>query len=305
MIAQARRLRIEVARSDSGTMLLDCGVAAAGGLAAGTMLAEICMAGLGNVALVPPRLGSAAALPVPQIQVATDHPVAACLAAQYAGWKVEGDGFFGMGSGPMRAAFGSEPLFDSIGLRETHDECVGVLESGSLPPAAVCRKLAQDCGVDPDRLTLLIAPTRSLAGSIQVVARSVETTLHKLHELNFDLGTVISGYGIAPLPPPAADDMTAIGRTNDAILYGGQVTLWIDAGDDVLEQVGALTPSSAASDHGRPFAEIFAAANYDFYNIDPLLFSPACVTLISFQSGHSHCFGELRDDVLASSFGLT
>ena len=40
--------------------------------------------------------------------------------------------------------------------------------------AAVVAKVAESCRVRPDQVTLLIAPTASLAGGLQVVARSVE-----------------------------------------------------------------------------------------------------------------------------------
>ena len=108
-------------------------------------------------------------------------------------------------------------------------------------------------------LTLLVAPAASLAGTVQVVARSLETALHKLHELKFDLTQVCRGYGVAPLPPVAPDDLTAIGRTNDAILYGGRVTLWVRADDELLAAIGPKVPSSSSQDYGAPFAEVFAA----------------------------------------------
>ena len=106
------------------------------------------------------------------------------------------------------------------------------------------------------------------------MARSVETALHKLHVLGFDLSRVVSGLGKAPLPPVASDDLVAIGLTNDAILYGGQVTLSVRGDDDSIAEIGPRVPSSSSPDHGRPFGEIFSRYNNDFYRIDPLLFSP-------------------------------
>src|SRR5262249_17991348 len=108
-----------------------------------------------------------------------------------------------------------------------------------------------------NKITLLAAPAASLAGNLQVVARSLETALHKLHELNFDLGQVISGFGSAPLPPVAKDELGAIGRTNDAILYGGRVVLWVNGDDEQLADIGPKVPSEASPDHGAPFAAIF------------------------------------------------
>ncbi|MEX2026843.1 MAG: methenyltetrahydromethanopterin cyclohydrolase, partial [Pirellulaceae bacterium] len=207
-----------------------------------------------------------------------------------------------MGSGPMRAAYGKEKLFDDIGFRERPSRAVGVLETSKLPPEEVCRKIAADCGVEPKSLTLVSARTASIAGHVQVVARTVETALHKMHELGFDLKRVQSGYGIAPLPPIARDDIAGIGRTNDAVLYGGFVTLWVRGDDESLLELGPKIPSSSSRDFGEPFGAIFERNRRDFYKIDPLLFSPAVVQLVNLDTGRCHTYGELRPDVLKRSF---
>src|SRR4029450_3875311 len=98
------------------------------------------------------------------------------------------------------------------------------------------------------------------------------------------------------LPPIAGDDMAAIGRTNDSVLYGGRVTLWVRGEDSSIEAIGAKVPSSASPDYGRPFAEIFENAGHDFYKIDPHLFSPAEVTFCNLNSGKSHRFGTIASD---------
>jgi methenyltetrahydromethanopterin cyclohydrolase len=298
VIEDAAQLRVAVEELECGTRVIDCGVRAAGGLAAGVELAEICLAGLGRVRLIP---GHSGVWPGPSVQVSSDHPLAACLAAQYAGWPITGEKYFAMGSGPMRAARGREPIYDAIGLREQAACAVGVLESGKLPPAAVAERMSDECRVRPKDLILLVARTASLAGTIQVVARSVETCLHKLHEVGFDLARVHSGYGVAPLPPVAADDLTGIGRTNDAVLYGASVTLWVRGDDDAVRSIGPRVPSCSSPDHGQPFSAIFEKYDRDFYRIDPLLFSPAEVTFVNLDTGRTHCFGELRPDVLRQS----
>jgi methenyltetrahydromethanopterin cyclohydrolase len=236
------------------------------------------------------------------VQVTTDHPALACMASQYAGWQVAVGKFFAMGSGPMRAAYGKEALFDDVHGRERPPVAVGVLETRKPPNEEVVAFLAERLGLAPDRLTLLAAPAASLAGCLQVVARSVETALHKLHELKFDLGQVVSAYGCAPLPPVAADEIAAIGRPNDAILYGGRVVLWVRADDEQLAAVGPQVPSSASSDHGAPFAEIFERYERQFYKIDPLLFSPAQVCFQNLRTSRSHTFGRFEPDVLRRSF---
>ncbi|MDA0657804.1 MAG: methenyltetrahydromethanopterin cyclohydrolase [Planctomycetota bacterium] len=277
----------------------DFGLHAPGGLQAGLLLARVCLGGLGEVFLAPP---SAELGPWPLVTVSSDCPIAACLAAQYAGWKMNWDGFFAMGSGPMRAAAGSESLFDTIGYRESPDRVVGVCESGQAPTQAVVQRVAEATHVKPDGVLLLFAPTRSIAGSLQVVARSIETALHQLHERGGDLTTVVSAFGTAPLPPVAASDIHGIGRTNDAILYGSRVTIWMRAADEQLSELSAKINSSASPDYGQPFAEIFAKYGHDFYRVDPHLFAPAEVHLVNLLTGRTFSGGKVAPEILAKSF---
>ncbi|HVR75313.1 MAG TPA: methenyltetrahydromethanopterin cyclohydrolase [Planctomycetota bacterium] len=299
MVLERERLGIVVSTLEAGGRILDAGVEARGGLEAGLALARLTLADLGEVSLVPGDIPRAA---FPRVQVATDHPVSACMASQYAGWQISAGKFFAMGSGPMRAAYGAEELFQRIGRRERTQHAVGVLETGAVPTAEVFSFLAEKLGLDPGRITLAAARTRSLAGSIQVVSRSVETALHKLDLLGFDLERIESGFGSAPLPPPSASDIEAIGRTNDAILYGARVTLWVRGDDDSIAAVGPRVPASASKDHGTPFAEVFERYERDFYRIDPLLFSPAEVTFQNLDTGRTRSFGSLEPAVLERSF---
>lgn len=299
MAANAASLRVGVHQLPGGARGIDCGLTARGGYEAGLALARICLADLGAVCVIPGRVGGVSR---PMIQVVTDHPVAACMASQYAGWKVAVGDYFAMASGPMRAAAGREELFGKIGLRERPEVAVGVLESRAMPDAAVVEYLAEHTGVAPEHLTLLVAPTASQAGSIQIVSRSVETALHKLVELDFDLDRIETGIGIAPLPPMAANDLAALGRTNDAILYGARVILQVRGDDSSLIEVGPSIPSSASRDHGEPFAAIFRRYDQDFYKIDPLLFSPAEIVFENLDTGRTHRFGHVNPRVLRVSF---
>jgi methenyltetrahydromethanopterin cyclohydrolase len=298
MMHTAAALRIAVTQP-GGARVLDCGLAAPGGLQAGLALARVCLAGQAEVSLVPGEVGGAAC---PQVQVATDHPVAACMAAQYAGWQISVGKFFAMGSGPMRAAYGKEELFDKIPGREQAPVAVGVLETRKLPDEAIVDYFRERLQLPADKITLLAAPAASVAGTLQVVARSVETALHKLHELRFDLTQIEAGYGTAPLPPVAAEEMLAIGRTNDAILYGGRVVLWVRAADDAIAEIGPKVPSCASPDHGAPFAKIFERHGKDFYKIDPHLFSPAQIVFHNLASGRCHRYGRVEPGVLERSF---
>lgn len=298
MAADAEGLRIAVTQV-GGARVIDCGAKAPGGYAAGIAFAEACMGGLGTITLAPVLVGER---PMPGVAVTTDHPAAACLAAQYAGWKLEDDDFFAMASGPGRALVRAEDLYDDLRHEETASTCVLALETGSAVPEAVVAKVAERAGLDPSAVTLLVAPTACITGGVQVAARVVETALHKLHELDFDVHAIVAASGSCPLPPVAKDDGAAIGRTNDAVLYGGSVHLTVDADDDVLEDLVPRLPSSGSSDFGTPFGETLKAANWDFYEIDPLLFSPAAVAVTSTRSGRTHLAGGIATDVLERSF---
>jgi methenyltetrahydromethanopterin cyclohydrolase len=278
---------------------VDCGAQARGGLQAGLGFAAACMGGLGKLDPVPVTVG---ARTWPGIAVAVDEPAAACLAAQYAGWKLDHDDFFAMASGPGRALARAEDLFEELAWREQADRAVLCLETGQDPPAQLVDKVAQRCGVEAAAVTFLIAPTASTCGSVQISARVVETALHKLHELDLDPARVRQGLGCCPIAPVAKNDPAAIGRTNDAVLYGGTVHLWIEGEDDEVAGLAGRLPSAASEAFGTPFGELLEAADWNFYDVDPMLFSPAAVTLTSTKSGRAHHGGELAPEVLERSF---
>jgi methenyltetrahydromethanopterin cyclohydrolase len=300
MARDAARLRIAASTLEGGTRLLDCGIAAPGGHEAGRLLAEVCLGGAGTVAFHPFELEG---LRLPGVVVTTDHPALACLGSQYAGWAVKPEGYFAMGSGPLRAiARVEEALYTRLAYAEpASGPGVLVLETRASPGPAVADWLVRKSGVAADGLTLLAAPTASPAGSVQISARVVETALHKLLELGFDVHKVRTGFGTAPIAPVARNDVRAIGRTNDCVLYGGFVHLTVDAEDDELATLVPKVPSSASRDYGTPFYDVFKRYDGDFYKVDPHLFSPAQVTLTNLRSGRSFEAGRLDAAVLRQS----
>jgi methenyltetrahydromethanopterin cyclohydrolase len=301
--SQAADLRIAIGTGELGETLIDAGSRCQGGIAAGLRLAEICMGGLGRVEIA----ASAATPSWPwTLMVHSSQPVISCLASQYAGWKLSdgagADAFFALGSGPARALARKEPLFAEIPYRDEAESTVLVLESSRPPPAAVVSKVASDCGLSPERLSVLYAPTQSLAGSVQVVARVLEVALHKTHELKFPLDRIVDGLGAAPLAPPHPDFVMAMGRTNDAIIYGGRVHLFVNGPADDAHALAERLPSRRSRDFGRPFAEIFASFNRDFYAIDPMLFAPAAVIVTALETGESFRAGAIELSLLDAAF---
>lgn len=303
LAAQADALRIAVRRSAGGARLIDAGIEAVGGIEAGRRIAEICMGGLGRVAVVAG--GAHPDWPF-ELLVHGAQPVLACLGSQYAGWSLshgEGkDKYFAMGSGPARALAAREALFAELGYRDRAASACLVLETDRVPPDALLERVAAQCEVPLERLTVILTSTRSLAGVTQIAARVLEVALHKAHYLGFDLKRVTDGLGSAPLPPPAPDTLAAMGRTNDAILFGGRVHLYVTGAAAQAEALAQKLPSSASKDYGAPFGEVFRAAGGDFYKIDPLLFAPAQVAVTALEDGRTFRAGRLAPELLERSF---
>jgi methenyltetrahydromethanopterin cyclohydrolase len=301
LLNEADAYEVRVSRDATGACIVDAGIEAPGSIAAGVLIGEICMGGLGRVGL---RAGTAGDWPT-WLEVRSSQPALACLASQYAGWSLAaskeetgGKKFFSLGSGPARALAGKEALFAELGYRDRADAGVLVMEVDRMPPKVVIDKVLRDCGLQPEALTLILTPTSSPAGTTQIVARVLETALHKAHELGYALGNIVEGVGSAPLPSPSPDGVIAMGRTNDAILYGGRVHLHVRGDDAAARQLAQQLPTSNSKDHGRSFADIFKEVEYDFYKIDGALFAPAEVWVSNLDSGNTWHAGKLEMPLL-------
>jgi methenyltetrahydromethanopterin cyclohydrolase len=305
LIADAQALNLEISTMENGTTVVDAGINCKGGLEAGRLIGEICMAGLGTA-----TLGTNSGFDnwPWSVNVHAKTPVLSCLGSQYAGWslshKSEDSKFFALGSGPGRALAGREEIFKEFGYKDEAESTVIVLEVDSFPPIEIAEKVADNCGIKPENLTFILTPTSSLAGVMQIAIRVLEVAMHKAHTLHFPLDKIIDGYAVTPVAPPGGDFMTAMGRTNDAILFGGQVHLFIEGTDEEAQDLAEKMPSNTSSDYGRPFAEIFKSYEYDFFKIDPMLFSPGKVIVTNAKTGKSFTAGELNTTLLNQSFGL-
>jgi methenyltetrahydromethanopterin cyclohydrolase len=299
LVRDAGALRLGIERTSTGATIVDGGISVRGGLEAGRRITEICLGGLGRASFVADArfAGWTTA-----IQITTANPVIACLGSQYAGWSLSEGDFFALGSGPARALWAKEDLFGDLGYKDAADGAALVLEVDKRPPDTLIAHVARECGVAEDRLTLILTPTQSLAGAVQVVGRVLEVALHKAHALHFPLDRIVDGVGLAPLPPRGADFMSAMGRTNDATLYGGAVTLFVEGPEEEAKALAEGLPSSTSRDHGKTFAEIFAGYNGDFYAMDSMLFSPARVSVTALSTGRTFMAGAYEPDLIERSF---
>ncbi len=302
ILDNARRLRVDVLKI-RGATVIDAGVRARGGLEAGRLVAEVCMGGLGKVSVT---LGDLEGKIIPYVTVSTDNPPIACMASQYAGWSIRVGKYFAMGSGPARA-LSQKPkhLFDELNYADESSETVIVLESLELPSEEVVEYLCNSTGVSPEGLYMIVTPTRSISGSVQISARIVETGIHKMHTLGLPLNSFVSGIGRAPVAPGHPRFVEAMGRTNDAQLYMGEAYYYISYENFYkLKKIVEKTPSLNSPSYGKPFSKIFEEAGGDFYKIDPGLFAPAKIAVVHVETGATIQAGELNPKIFLESIGL-
>ena len=299
---KADEFGVVVKKIPSGATLIDAGIEARSGFAAGQMLTEICLGGLGKAEITYKNYGD---LELPSIFVYTDYPAISTLGSQFAGWQIKADKYTAMGSGPARAlSLKPKELYEKIDYRDSSDVVVLVLETSQAPPDDAVTKISEECKVAPENLFLVLAPTSSVAGSVQISGRIVETGLHKLTELGLDPKLVTHACGHAPIAPVHPKLAHAMGRTNDAIIYAGTAYYTINADDEKLQKLLEKAPASASKGYGKPFMEIFKEANYDFYKIDPGLFAPAVFVVNNSMSGKTFCAGKIDMEVFKKSIKL-
>ena len=303
MMDNAEELQVDILELDNGTTIIDAGVEVEGGFEAGLYVARICMADLADIRFCTFDLGK---LSVPALELTTDHPVIACMASQYAGWRIKVKKFFGMGSGPARAlSLNPRELYEKIGYEDDATEAVLILESSAIPDEEVTDKIAEDCRVDTEDLYIVVVPTASLAGSVQISARGIETGIHKFDSLGFDINTIKHAHGIIPVSPVVGSDVECMGSTNDCIIYCGRMYYTVEYDDvDELKSYVKKVPSLNSPDYGKPFYRTFKDAGFDFFKVDAGMFAPAEITVNEIKSGKTFTSGKINTEILLESFGI-
>jgi methenyltetrahydromethanopterin cyclohydrolase len=295
-------LGVLVSRLSNGSTVIDMGQCAPGGWLAGKLYTLITLGGLGEVSYEPFAVGERV---LTAVRVMIDHPVEACVASQIAGWRLEGarEGAPIL-AGPARALNQANPdhYFDLIDYHDVADEGVIAIQTAEPVTEDWATAIAAACHLKPENLTILVAPNSSLVCAIQVAARIVEQSLHRLAEEGFDVRTVKYAHGFGVIPPLINDEVIAMGRINDSLLYGGEATLYVAAADEAIAAVIGKVVSIASRAYGRPFVEIYEDAGRDFYQIPLDLHSPAVLHINNLNSGRTFSAGEINYAVLQKSF---
>lgn len=306
MIKNADELNLAVDVLSNGSTVIDAGVNVTGSFKAGELYTKVCLGGMAEVGIsIPGDLSETFALP--SVKIKTDFPAISTLGSQKAGWSVSVGDFFALGSGPARAlALKPAETYEEIGYKDDADLAILTLEADKLPGADVTDSIAADAGVSPENVYVLVAPTSSLVGSIQISGRVVENGTYKMLEfLHFDVTKVKHAAGIAPIAPVDPDGLKAMGKTNDAVLFGGRTYYYVESeeGDDI-KSVAEKLPSSASDGYGKPFFDVFKEAEFDFYKIDKGMFAPAEVVINDLRTGEIFKAGSVNNELLKKSFGL-
>lgn len=306
MIKNADELNIAVDVLSNGSTVIDAGVNVTGSFKAGELYTKVCLGGMADVGIsIPGDLSEKFALP--SVKIKTDFPAISTLGSQKAGWSVSVGDFFALGSGPARAlALKPAETYEEIGYKDDADLAILTLEADQLPGTDVTEAIAADSNVSPENVYVLVAPTSSLVGSIQISGRVVENGTYKMLEfLHFDVNKVKHAAGIAPIAPVDPDGLKAMGKTNDAVLFGGRTYYYVESeeGDDI-KSVAERLPSSASAGYGKPFFEVFKEAEFDFYKIDKGMFAPAEVVINDLRTGETFKAGYVNSELLTKSFGL-
>nr|MDO8081589.1 methenyltetrahydromethanopterin cyclohydrolase [Candidatus Freyarchaeota archaeon] len=305
MIENSQLFQVEVTETGNGAHVIDAGVNAKGSITAGELATKVCLGGLGKAKVITAQYGDVL---LPSVMVSTNYPPISTLGSQFAGWRItdKAEKFFGMGSGPARAlSLKPKKIYEEIDYQDESDVAVLFLEADKMPNDEIVEVIAEGCKVEPSQVYLVIAPTSSMVGSIQISGRVVETGIHKISESGLDPKKIIYANGSAPVAPIHPDSTKAMGRTNDQIIAAGHVTLFVDSDDDkALEEIVKKTPSSVSKSYGKPFYQTFKEAKFDFYKIDPGIFAPASVLVNNIRTGKSHIAGKIDIPLLKSSIGL-
>lgn len=303
ILANADALGSGVEVLSNGATVIDMGLEHPGGWRAARLYTLVSIAGLGEVSYEPFVLGEKT---LSAVRVMIDHPVEACVASQIAGWRLEEPGkeHAAILAGPGRALNRVNPdhYLEWVEYRDEHHESVVAIQTSEPVPPSLAETIASSCRVSPNDLYILIAPNRSLVCAVQVAARIVEQTIHRMAEEEFDVELVRHATGFGVIPPLVDDDLISMGRINDSLLYGGISTMYVDSDDKTCAKLATRIVSEASEAYGRPFVEIYEDADRDFYNIPIDLHSPAEVHINNLATGNTFSAGQINYEILAQSF---
>jgi methenyltetrahydromethanopterin cyclohydrolase len=297
------RYGARITRSTEGATLVDLGLEAPGSWLAAKMWVEAAHGGMAEFTYGRMRIRE---MEVPTAEVIIDDPMLSVIACESGAWKLGEGEFVPVGSGPARAKARADRFAKRVEYHDPSPNVVLQLQMNRMPSDETLTFVADACGIPVSGLVAMVAPSASLVGGVQVASRSFEQAIISLgRNTSFDISTILYGYGRAPIPPVIKDEVLAMGRINDALVYGGSSGLWLSHPDDEEVRQTALSmtfSARAGDDYGKGYAEIYDTYGRSLFNIPPQLDSPAHVTMTNVRTGTVTAAGRIDEDRLYRSF---
>lgn len=303
MIANRERLGCKLVTADCGAKLIDMGINCRGSWEAGLLYARVLLGDLGLVRLG--RFPLSCDYTLSSVEIYTDDMPTACFGSQIAGWVIRDGDDVMVASGPGRAlaAAESDQFIHAVDYRDSSSEAVLCVQRDRYPSEALITCAAEACGVNTKDLYLLIAPDNCIVGSIQVASRFLEQAGHKLYSKGLDIGKVLHCRGSAPIAPVVKDPLKAMGRINDALVYGSELEIWIDADDcEIAKAIHQIVGKTSSPNYNELFQDIFVNCGGAFYLLDPDVNSIGRVQIHNVNTGRAFCAGEINYELLRRSF---
>lgn len=289
-----------------GVNVIDCGVVESGSWKSAKIMTEVLYGGLNEV--------SFETFPIPidevyynAVHVQSDYVVLQQAGCNISGWELKPGKFAPVLAGPGRLVSRKEnDWFTSYSdYKDASHEAVLTIEMGTMPSEEQIEELVEAVGIEAKDIYILVAASGSLACSTQVAARIIEQSLHRLHEEHFNLDYIIEAHGFCVIPPVIKDDLIAMGRLNDVLIYGGQATFTVDCEDEEIECLIDKITSDKCSVYGTMFKEIYEQNGCDFYQVPMEMYSPAKVVIVNQRTGRTFKAGRINTEVLSKSFNCT
>ncbi len=302
IIENCDKYNVEV-HNIEGATVIDCGINKDGGWEVAKLFTKILFGGTNEIeyGVFSDKIND---INYRSVIVSSDFPVLQQAGCNISGWELKKGHFAPILAGPGRtvARKPNDWFAKYSDYEDSHCEAVITVESSSIISSQEVKDLIQATGVLAKDLYILVAPSGSTVCSVQVAARILEQSLHRLCDEGFNLGAIIEAHGYAVVPPVVKDDLLAMGRLNDVLIYGGQATYTVDCEDSEIEKVISIVPSFNSTEYGRIFKDIYEENGCNFFNIDMRTYSPAKLVMINQRTGNVFSSGEINIELLAKSF---
>lgn len=298
-----KRYGAVISKSPGGATIVDMGLEADGSWQGAKLWVKAAHGGMADFTYG--RM-SVKGMDLPTAEVMIDDPMLSVIACEAGAWQLGEGEFAPVGSGPARAKANADRFAQKVEYEDPSSHVLLQMQINRLPEEEALRFVADACSIPLANLIVLVAPSASLVGAVQVASRAFEQCIISLaRSTSFDISTIVYGYGAAPIPPVIKDETLAMGRINDALVYGGSGGMWLrHHDDDEVRRTAEALPFSvqAGEDYGKGYAEIYETYGRSLFNIPAKLDSPAKIMMTNMLTGTVAVAGKIDEDVLYRSF---